>query len=231
MSSSIHPAAWGCFPSPSVLSRPGLSPSWSECVSSASLPWFVEIPPSPHCQTPWLSASAPACASPLSPACEAAANKNFMSTADHGSEFMYSTYIMVNIIAVALYPHRSSSCLRALLWALRALSSACLFCSSASTSSSESPPGPGRSSESSSPWATSSSLIRASRERVWGTLEGEKKVIRYVVQNVPISQLIYHTVRCVSATGVWRWLPRCQENWSLCLSLISRHRVSTVAFL
>lgn len=152
-------------------------------------------------------------------------DKNFMSTADHGSEFMYSTvYIMVNIIAVALYPHRSSSCLRALLWALRALSSACLFCSSASTSSSESPPGPGRSSESSSPWATSSSLIRASRERVWGTLEGEKKVIRYVVQNVPISQLIYHTVRCVSATGVWRWLPRCQENWSLCLSPISRHR-------
>lgn len=72
-------------------------------------------------------------------------------------------------------PHRSSSCLRALFWLLRALSSACRLCSSARTSSSESPPCPGRSSESSSPWATSSSLMRASRERVWGTLEDERR--------------------------------------------------------
>lgn len=177
VSSSIHPVTWGCFPSPSELSRPGPSPSWLGCVSSAWLPWFAEIPPWPHCQTPGLSASAPACASPLSPTCEAAANtKVSVNSWSWIRLYIWCTvYLMVNISIVGLCPHRSSSCLRALLWALRALSSACLFCSSAKTSSSESPPGPGRSSESSSPWATSSSLIRASNERVWGTLERGKK--------------------------------------------------------
>lgn len=65
ISPSIHPAAWGCFPFPSVLSRPGPSPSWSVCVSSALLPWYVEIPPWPRCQPPWLSVAALVCASPL----------------------------------------------------------------------------------------------------------------------------------------------------------------------
>lgn len=140
---------------------PGPSPSWLECVSSVWLPWFVWIPPWPHCQPPWLSVSDLACASPLSPTCEATANETRMLMCD------FRVCIVVNI---SVGPHRSSSCLRALLWALRALSSACLFCSSARTSSSESPPGPGLSSESNNPCATSSSLIRASRERVWGTL-------------------------------------------------------------
>lgn len=66
--------------------------------------------------------------------------------------------------------HRSSSCLRVRLCALRAFSSACRLCSSARTSSSESPPAPCRSSVSRSPWETSSSLIRTSNERVCGTL-------------------------------------------------------------
>lgn len=63
----IHPAAWGCSLVLSALSRPGPSPSWSGCVSSAWLPWSVEIPPWPRCRTPGLSASAPVCASPLWP--------------------------------------------------------------------------------------------------------------------------------------------------------------------
>lgn len=163
---SIHPVAWGCSPFPSVPSMPGPSPSWLEYVSFAWLPWFVEIPPWPHCRTPWLSAWAPVCASPLSPTCEAAACEKIMSITDDGTDFIW-------FLNRGLCPHRSSSCLRALLCALRALSSACLFCSSARTSSSESPPGPGLSSESNNPCATSSSLIRASRERVWGTLEKE----------------------------------------------------------
>lgn len=70
----IHPAAWGCSPVPSALSRPGPSPSWSGCVSSAWLPWFAETPPWPRCRTPGLSASAPVCASPLWPTWEAAGN-------------------------------------------------------------------------------------------------------------------------------------------------------------
>lgn len=70
----IHQAAWGCSPVPSALSRPGPSPSWSGCVSSAWQPWFAETPPWPRCRTPGLSASAPVCASPLWPTWEAAGN-------------------------------------------------------------------------------------------------------------------------------------------------------------
>jgi len=167
VSASIRPGAWGCSPAPSVLSRPGPSPSWSECVSSAWPPWFSGIPPWPRCQTPGPSAWAPACASPPSPTCEGRQTHNERGVVG-GRGSACNRGRRPHDVLVS--PHRSSSCFRDLLWPLRALSSACLFCSSARISSSESPPGPGRSSESSSPWATSSSLIRASRERVWGTL-------------------------------------------------------------
>ena len=69
-----------------------------------------------------------------------------------------------------IHTHLSRSCFLVRLWALSAFSSACRLRSSARTSSSES--SAGRSSDSSRPWAISSSLMRLSRDFVCGTLQG-----------------------------------------------------------
>lgn len=95
VASSIRPVTSVCFPSPSGLSRPGPSPSWLACASSVWLPWFVEMPPLPRCLPPWLSASAPAYASPPLPTCKEKANQKNLSIDDVGRYLVVSASTVV----------------------------------------------------------------------------------------------------------------------------------------
>lgn len=84
---SSCPTVSGCSPSPSEPSRPGLSPSWWGCVSSAWLPWCAWSPPSPRCQRPSPSASAPVYASRPWPSCKTPGHSGWGSSPTCDGEF------------------------------------------------------------------------------------------------------------------------------------------------